>query len=325
MSTLFTFPGQGAQRPGMLHDLPKSAAVECALAEASEALHRDVLTLDNAAALQSTVATQLCLLVAGVAMAQHVSDLASAPDAVAGFSVGAYAAAVTASVISYRDAVLLVNQRARLMEAAYPTGFGMVAVLGLEQHLLQSLIAKVHTPQTPVYLANINAPTQLVAAGAEPALARLAELALSRGATSIKPIAISVPSHCELLAAPAARLAETMAAVKVSPPRRRIYSACLARELRDARRIADDLAQNMARPVRWHETMLLASERGARLVIEMPPGHVLTQLANAALPERTASANPHAHAHAFDISIAAAETRIDTIVALMAREAEAER
>ncbi len=308
MSTLFTFPGQGAQRPGMLHELPQEALVRQTLDEASEVLQLDVLTLDSEQALRSTVPTQLCLLIAGVAMARHLVAQAGPPDAVAGFSVGAYPAAVVASVLSFRDALRWVDRRARRMEAAYPQGHGMVAILGLDAAALQPLIARVHAPQTPVYLANLNAPTQLVIAGAEPALARVAELARERGAHGIRTVAISVPSHCELLAEQAAALAEEMRDVRVSPPRLRWYSASLGRELRDPARIADDLAHNMARPVQWHDTTVLAAERGARLMVEMPPGQVLTKLAGAALPDVRA--------------VAAADTRADTIAALMAREAQ---
>ena len=74
MSVLFTFPGQGAQRPGMLHALPDHAETARTLDEASAALGRDVAALDTDAALRSTVAVQLCLLVAGVAMALRLDD-----------------------------------------------------------------------------------------------------------------------------------------------------------------------------------------------------------------------------------------------------------
>jgi len=311
VSTLFTFPGQGAQCAGMLHALPHDTAVRETVTEASDTLNVDVLTLDTEATLRSTVATQLCLLVAGVAMARHLSAKGGVPDAVAGLSIGAYPAAVVASALSYRDALELVDRRARLMEAAYPAGFGMTAILGLERAGLEPLIAQVHSVQTPVYLANINAPTQLVIAGAESAMARVSALAHERGAHATKPIAISVPSHCELLDEPAAQLARAMTEVVVSTPRLRYYSASLGRELRDPPRIAHDLAHNMALPVNWHETSVLAGERGVGLCVEMPPGNVLTKLSAAALPDV--------------LAVAAADTRADTIVELMAREARRER
>jgi malonate decarboxylase epsilon subunit len=93
--------------------------------------------------------------------------------------------------------------------------------------------------------------------------------------------------------------------VPASPPRLRYYSASLARQLRDPRRIVDELANNMATRVRWHETSVLAGEHGARLAIEMPPGSVLTKLAvSAGWPD----------------AVALAETRVDTVVELMGRE-----
>jgi malonate decarboxylase epsilon subunit len=311
VSTLFTFPGQGAQRAGMLHDLPGDALVRNTIAEASDALGTDMLALDSEAALRSTVAAQLCLLVAGVAMARLLRAQRGVPDAVAGLSIGAYAAAVTASVLSFGAALGLVQQRARLMEAAYPSGFGMTAILGLQPAALARLIAQVHRPQSPVYLANINAPTQLVIAGAHAAMARVAALALEQGAHSVKPIAISVPSHCELLADAAARLAEKLGSLVFSAPSMRYYSASRSRELRDPAVIAADLVHNMALPVNWHDTSVLASERGVRLAVEMPPGNVLTKLSAAALPDV--------------IAVAAADTRIDTVLALMAREARRDR
>ena len=158
MSVLFTFPGQGAQKPGMLHALPAHAVVDGALTEASTVLGRDVLLLDTAAALRSTVAVQLCLLVAGVAAARYLAVLGAQPAMVAGLSIGAYPAAVTAGVLDFADAVRLVRQRAQSMERAYPSGYGMTAVTGLLEAQLAPLVAHVHSAALPVYIANLNGP-----------------------------------------------------------------------------------------------------------------------------------------------------------------------
>ena len=311
MSILFTFPGQGAQRAGMLHALSQNALVREVIDEASEVLGRNALSLDSGEALRSSVAVQLALLMAGVATARHLIHEAGPPDAVAGLSVGAYPAAVVASVLSYADALRLVERRARLMEAAYPGGYGMTAILGLERAALEPLIAQVHTAVSPVYLANINAPTQLVIAGAHAAMACVAALAQGRGAYAAKPVAISVPSHCPLLDAPAAELSLAMAKVPVAAPRLRYFSASLGRATSAPARIADDLARNMALPVKWHDTTVLAHEQGVRLSVEMPPGSVLTKLSALAFPEA--------------LSVAAADTRADTLAVLMARERQREQ
>ncbi|QEI07595.1 acyltransferase domain-containing protein [Pigmentiphaga aceris] len=323
MSTLFTFPGQGAQRAGMLHALPDCPTVHATLADAAAALNAlqadvsnpasrhvqslgSLADLDGATSLESTVATQLCLLIAGVASANAASDAGGAPDAVAGLSIGAYAAAVVAGVMDLEAAIKLVALRGGLMAEAYPQGYGMTAILGMPQSALEPLIASIHTPDTPVYLANINAPLQLVVAGEHGARHRLGALALAQGARAIREIAIAVPSHCALLDAPAETLRIAVQKTSLRPPRLRYYSASAARAVRDPAAIGLDLAHNMASLVRWHETSVLAWEVGARLFVEMSPGKVLTRLCTEALPDAR--------------TVAIDDTRLDTVAALMARE-----
>jgi malonate decarboxylase epsilon subunit len=212
---------------------------------------------------------------------------------VAGLSIGAYAAAVVANTLAFGDAVRLVALRGKLMEQAYPSGYGMTAILGLEQGPVEAIVGTVNGPDTPVYLANCNAETQFVVAGSDAAMARVAELAIDAGARSAQRVAIAVPSHCPLLDAAAASLAQAFAGVSITRPSMRYFSASAARELRDPSRIADDLAHNMAKPVRWHETMLLARACDMRLAIELPPGDVLTRLAKPVFPNAVALSNIH--------------------------------
>ena len=87
MSTLFAFPGQGAQKPGMLQRLPDEPQIAEALSEASEVLGTDALALDTAEALASTRAVQLCLLIAGVAGARLLMRDGLEPDYVAAHDV----------------------------------------------------------------------------------------------------------------------------------------------------------------------------------------------------------------------------------------------
>lgn len=276
MSTLWAFPGQGAQRPGMLHALPDSALVQNCLTEASHALGEPVIDQDSAERLGDTRAVQLCLLVAGVACARLLTERGHRPDYVAGLSIGAYAAAVTAEALDFADAVRLVALRGELMQRAYPQGFGMTAILGLDQPSLERLLAEA---SGPVYLANINADNQLVIAGSDAAMAVVAKQARAQGASAAKRLAMSVPSHCELLAAPAAELREAFADVPMRRPRFAYLSGSSARLVNDSERLRDDLAGNMSCVVNWQATLQTAYERGARLHLEMPPGAVLSGLA----------------------------------------------
>ncbi len=290
----------------MLHRLPDEPQIAAALAEAGEVLGEDALALDSAEALQSTRAVQLCLLIAGVAGARLLMRDGLRPDYVAGLSIGAYAAAVTAGALDYADALRLVALRGELMQNAYPEGFGMTAVLGLDLGQVEGLLAQVSGPDSPVHLANINADNQLVVAGSDAAMAAVAQRAKALGASCARRLAVSVPSHSGLLDAPAAQLAEAFATVSLRAPRLRYLSGTTARPIADPERLRDDLAFNMSRVVDWHGTLRTAYERGVRLHVELPPGSVLTGLARRVFEQGTLVA--------FD------GARLDTLDALLRRE-----
>ena len=88
MEVAFLFPGQGSQEPGMLHDLTPGQGTETVLREMSGTLGFDVLSLDTAGALESTIGVQLSLLASGVATARHLLSRGMRPSVVAGMSVG---------------------------------------------------------------------------------------------------------------------------------------------------------------------------------------------------------------------------------------------
>jgi len=258
----------------MLRRLPEGSTA--LLEEASDSLGEQVLALDSQAALQSTRAVQLCLLLAGVAWARWLMQRSPAPDYVAGLSIGAYPAAVAAGALGFADAVRLVALRGELMQRAYPQGYGMTAVSGLDLASVERLLAEVGGE---VYLANLNSDNQIVIAGSDTAMAEVAAKARSRGQGVARRLAVSVPSHCRLLDSPAAELAEAFANVALRRPRITYLSGSSARPIFDPQRLRDDLAGNMARLVDWRATLRTAYERGVRLHLEIPPGSVLSGLA----------------------------------------------
>jgi len=306
MSSLFAFPGQGAQQVGMLHRLPEGAGP--LLEEASDTLGHDVLGLDSEQALQSTRAVQLCLLVTGVAWARRLLQQSPAPDYVAGLSIGAYPAAVTAGALAFADAVRLVALRGELMQRAYPQGYGMTALSGLDLASVERLLVEAGGE---VYIANLNSENQIVIAGSEAAMAAVAQRARSLGQGVARRLAVSVPSHCPLLDAPAAELAQAFAAVELRRPIITYLSGSSARPIHDPQRLRDDLAGNMARVVDWRATLRNAYERGVRLHLEIPPGSVLSGLA------RQVFANGRV--------VAIESTRLDSVDALMRQEVAGNR
>lgn len=272
MSVLFAYPGQGAQRPGMLAALPDEPPVRACLEQAADCLGQAPAELESAEALRGTRAVQLCLLIAGVAASRLLETRGHRPGLVAGLSIGAYPAAVVAGALDFDDALRLVALRGELMQAAWPEGYGMSAILGLDQAQLEALILAVRREHPPLYLANVNAERQLVVAGSEAALAALAERARAAGASAAKRLTVSVPSHCALLDEPAARLAEAFAGIHLHRPRVPYLSSSRARLVAEPAALADDLAGNMARRVEWLATLRSAYERGARLHLEPAAG-----------------------------------------------------
>jgi malonate decarboxylase epsilon subunit len=285
MSVAFLFPGQGSQSPGMLRALPDHPDITHTLDEASTILRRDVRDLDSPESLKSTISVQLALLTAGVAVARALAAEGVEAEAVAGLSVGAFAAAVHSGVINFPRAIELVLQRAELMLSLYPTGYGLAAIVGLAEVQVAALAEKAHTAQAPVYVGNINAPRQIVIAGSDEGMTRVLEAARKSGARKAERLDVSVPSHCPLLEPVAAALRETLASMKLEQPRKIYVGNVKARPLRTAEAVAEDLAANIAHGVRWHDATTVLKELGCRLFLEMPPGHVLTDLARESFAE----------------------------------------
>jgi malonate decarboxylase epsilon subunit len=284
MTIAFLFPGQGAQSEGLLHHLPRHAAVTQTIEEASDVLGLDVRTLDNAQALRSTAAVQPAMLIAGVATARALMAEQVHPAVVAGMSVGAFGAAVVCGTLSFADALPLVQQRGEMMQAAFPSGYGLAAIEGLDEARVESIVGRIGTAALPAYVSNVNAPRQIVVAGSDPALDAVIARARQQGARRAERLAVSVPSHCPLLQPVADRLEQLMAGLPLRRPSLPYVSNRGGRALYDAEAIRGDLATSIAHPVRWYDALEVLSELGSRLFIEMVPGHVSTHLLAALLP-----------------------------------------
>jgi malonate decarboxylase epsilon subunit len=279
MNVALLFPGQGSQKAGMLHQLPDHPAARSVLQEMTSVLGYDVLTLDSEAALRSTVAAQLALLASGVATARALMESGLKPLVVAGISVGTYSAAVAAKAISLSAATRLVDLRGRQMEKLFPAGYGMAAVIGLTEMQITTLVKGVYTDANPVFVANINAPRQIVIAGSMNGMKKVLALALSRGAQKAEILDVAVPSHCLLMEPIAQSLRSQLQTIDVSAPQIIYIANVNARAVRSADLVRTDLAVNISHGVRWHDSTTVAQELGCTLFLQAPPGHVLVDLA----------------------------------------------
>jgi malonate decarboxylase epsilon subunit len=169
----------------------------------------------------------------------------------------------------------------------------MAAIEGLTASRLQSLCDVLSTPQAPLYLANLNGPTEIVATGADAALDALMAAARDAGARRTQRLSVSVPSHCPLLAPIADQLDAALETISLRRPQITYVGNLRARVLYDAAAVREELGANVSHPVLWADSTLLLYELGVRTFIEAPPGASLTGLIATAFPDARARAATH--------------------------------
>ena len=279
MAFALVFPGQGSQAVGMMAGYGDRAEIRDTFAEASDALGEDLwqMVIDGPAErLALTVNTQPLMLTAGVAAYRAwLAACGPKPQLVAGHSLGAYSALVAAGAMAFADAVPLVRFRAQAMQEAVPAGEGaMAALLGLEVEAVREACAEAAQGEV-VEAANLNAPGQIVIAGAKGAVERAIEAAKARGAKRAMLLPVSAPFHCALMKPAAERLAERLAAVTIGKPEISVINNVDVAVYDDPARIRDALVRQAFSPVRWIELVQEMARRGMGHVLECGPGKVL--------------------------------------------------
>lgn len=282
MKFALVFPGQGSQAVGMMNAYGDSAVVRATFDEASAALGRDLwqLVADGPAeALNQTVNTQPLMLTAGIAVWRLWQEKGGpAPAMVAGHSLGEYSALVAASVLTLKDAVPLVELRAKAMQEAVPAGEGaMAAVLGLDAEGVIAACAESAQGQV-VQAVNFNEPKQTVIAGHKAAVERAAEAVKAKGAKRAVMLPVSAPFHCSLMQPAAEKLKLRLAELTFAAPQIAVVNNVDVAQLADPAAIKDALVRQAASPVRWVETMLAMQSAGVTHVFECGPGKVLAGL-----------------------------------------------
>jgi malonate decarboxylase epsilon subunit len=199
-------------------------------------------------------------------------------QAVAGLSVGAFAAAVSCGSLDFADALHLIRLRGSGMETAYPHGYGMAALTGLNEQQVHTLVQQVGGAQAQLYVAALNAPKQIIVSGAEAALETVMVLARRSGAVRAERLLMSVPSHCPLLNGVSQALTAAMQSVVVRAPKFAYITNVRGRVVNDADGVRDDLTQNVSNTVRWADCVTVLYELGSRLFVEPPPGRILSNL-----------------------------------------------
>ena len=271
-------PGQGSQTPGFLEpwlELDSFASVVSSLSEASGLDIAKHGTESDADTIRDTAVAQPLIVAASIASAL---ELGPGFSAVAGHSVGEFAAAALAGILTPEDAIRAVSVRSRAMASAAalePTS--MAAVLGGEQSVVLERLE-----QLDLYPANFNGAGQIVAAGNAEAIAAL----VTEGPAGARVIQLQVAGafHTRYMEPAVAELAGFAAGLETGNPTRRIWSNQAGQEITDGREYVDLLVGQVASSVRWDACMQSFADAGVTAVLEVSPAGALAGLAKRALP-----------------------------------------
>lgn len=283
MNYAVLFPGQGSQAVGMLGALAAAHPIVAqTFDEAGAALGWDLARLVRegpADELNRTERTQPALLAAGIAAWRAwQAQGAPAPAALAGHSLGEYAALVAADSLPFDEALRLVELRGQLMQNAVPAGAGgMVALIGLDDAAVEALCTS-YSGGEVLEPVNYNAPGQVVVAGQESALRWLEANAKAAGARMAVRLPVSVPSHCSLMKPAALQLATRLAQITFRNPAIPVLHNLDAASHPQPAALKGALREQLYKPVRWAQTVQALAGQGIGLFLECGPGKVLSGL-----------------------------------------------
>jgi [acyl-carrier-protein] S-malonyltransferase len=254
--------------------------------EASAATDRDLAHLLLRAGMEELTETanaQLATTVLSLVILDAVERLGLTPAACAGHSLGEYTALVASGALTFEHGIGLVVARGNAMARAGTDSPGtMAALLGIADDDAEAACQRA---EGDVWVANYNAPGQVVIAGTREAVARAGALAKELGARKVMPLAVSGAFHTPLMQAARAPLREALAEVTFHIPEVRVVANVDARVHDDPADWPGLLSAQLCSPVRWRQTLETFAGLGLTSLVELGPGAVLSGLARRSLPE----------------------------------------
>jgi [acyl-carrier-protein] S-malonyltransferase len=282
------FPGQGSQRPHMglpWRDHPSWGVV----GQLSSTLGRDLATLlldADEDELQATCNAQVAAYALSLVVLDAVrkGPLAGGAwdqvTAVAGHSLGEYTALTAAGALDAAEGARLVQARGEAMQAASDTNPGtMAAVLGLSPAEVTAACEEVQG----VWVANDNAPGQVVLAGSLEGVASASAVALGRGSKRVIPLRVGGAFHTPFMKPAQAPLDGALARANFACAACTVVANVDAQPHRD--QFAELLSRQLCSRVRWRESLVALASMGTGLFVELGPGTELSGMVRRTVPE----------------------------------------
>ena len=285
----YVFPGQGSQVVGMGRALAETSPAAAAVFQAADAALGEPISRiawdGPEDVLNRTENAQPALLTASIAYLAAVrarwAELeidAPAPAFAVGHSMGQYTALVAAGALDLADAVRLVRERGRQMQASGAGREGrMAAIIGLDDARLPELVAQA-SAHGVFGVANRNSPGQVVVSGERPAVEASLAIAKALGARRAVELPVSVAAHSPLMAQAADAMRGVLAGITFRDPEPPLVANADAHLITTADACRAELVDHLTTGVDWVGAVEAMQAHGIRTYIEIGPGRVLTGL-----------------------------------------------